>query len=235
MAIYAIADTHLGLDVDKPMDIFGDQWQNHEQYLAENWRAAVEAGDTVLLPGDISWAMNLQEALADLRFLNDLPGEKILMRGNHDYWWSSVTKLEKFCVQEKLATLKFLRNNAFLLEKNTIICGTRGWILPDDPEFTAADEKIYLRELGRLELSLEAAQKLRNKDSRLIACLHYPPFGKDMKRGRYTELMREYGVAHCVYGHIHGQKKGQNRNTMLDDVKYSLVAADSLSFKPLRL
>lgn len=235
MALYAIADTHLGLAVDKPMDIFGSQWKNHEQVLAANWQEIVDDDDTVLIPGDISWAMNLDEALADLRFLNELPGEKILMRGNHDYWWSSVSKLEKFCAANNLASLRFLRNNAFQFEQKYIVCGTRGWLLPEDPEFTAADEKVFLRELGRLEISLEAAQKLSCSGCKLIACLHYPPFGKERKKSAFTEIISKYKVDHCVYGHIHGQFSQEARETVIEGTAYSLAAADGLDFKPLRL
>lgn len=235
MAIFAIADTHLGLEVDKPMDIFGSQWQDHEKYLAENWKNTVQDNDTVVIPGDISWAMHLEEARADLSFLDQLPGRKILIRGNHDYWWSSIAKLEKFCAQENLTSLAFLRNNAFLIEPDTVICGTRGWILPDDPDFAEADEKVYRRELGRLELSLQCAVKLGGKECRLIVCLHYPPYNRERKHSAFTDILGAYHVEHCVYGHIHGELTDPARGIVIEGVRYSLVASDALGFKPLRL
>ena len=235
MTLFAIADPHLGFGVDKPMYIFGSRWTNHERRLEENWLTSVGPDDTVLIPGDISWAMQLQDALPDLRFLNRLPGRKILSKGNHDYWWSSLSKLEKLCRAEGLDSFIFLRNNSLLVPPDRIICGTRGWILPDDPEFGQADEKIYLREAGRLRLSLESAAPLRQPDRKLVACLHFPPFGRECRPTLFTDLLNEFAVDSCVFGHIHG-------GTVYDDlagppgtVAYSLVSADYLGFKPLRL
>ena len=239
MTLFALADPHLGFGVDKPMDIFGFRWQDHVSRLEENWRQLVADGDTVLIPGDISWAMQLQDALPDLQFIDRLPGRKILSRGNHDYWWSSLAKMEQFCRSEQLTTLSFLRNNGILLEDCRVICGTRGWILPDDPDFTRADERIYLREAARLHLSLEAAAKMRQPGRDLIACLHYPPFGRDGKPTLLTGLLEQYTVDRCVFGHIHGSGAYSGGaycgSAPAGTVAYSLVSADYLGFKPLRL
>ncbi len=236
MALFALSDPHLANGVDKPMAVFGAHWANHTARIRENWLSEVGPDDTVLIPGDISWALTLNEALPDLQFLNDLPGTKILSRGNHDFWWQSLAKLEQFCTTHQLTTLRFLRNNALLVEDSYLICGSRGWILPDDPDFKTEDQKIHARELGRLRLSLESAQKMNRPDCELIGLLHYPPFGKDKKATQLTNLLTEFGVSRCLYGHIHAPVAAYlTPEWLLDGVKYTLISADRLSFKPLRL
>lgn len=236
MALYAIADPHLALGVDKPMAIFGTHWHDHTAHLRRHWLEMIQPQDTVLIPGDISWALQLEDALPDLQFLDALPGTKILSRGNHDYWWTSLAKLEAFCRKSRLTSLRFLRNNAFLVEDRFIICGTRGWILPDDPDFKRDDEKIYLREIGRLRLSLESAVQLDRPDCQRIACLHFPPFGRSRQPTGLTDLLRDFHVSHCVFGHIHADLPAYSEpGIQLDGVRYTLAAADRLSFKPLRL
>jgi uncharacterized protein len=233
MSLFAIADPHLGFGVDKPMNIFGSRWQDHEARLAENWRLVVGPDDTTLIPGDISWGMQLADALPDLRFLDALPGRKILMRGNHDYWWSSLHKMTQFCQAEQLTSLAFLHNNSLPVAPDKIICGTRGWILPDDPAFSDADAKIYLREAGRLRLSLTAAAALRGFGQELIACFHFPPFGGNGQPTLFTELMQEFSVCRCVYGHIHGFSGSPPAGPA--PASYILASADYIGFKPLRL
>lgn len=236
MALFALSDPHLANGVDKPMAVFGPHWANHTERIRENWLAQVGPKDTVLIPGDISWALTLNEALWDLQFLHDLPGTKILSRGNHDYWWQSLRKMEQFCDQHQLTSLKFLRNNAMLVEDRYIICGSRGWILPDDPDFKADDQKIHAREIGRLLLSLESARKLNRPDCELIALLHYPPFGKDRQPTELTRLLSDFGVSRCLFGHIHAPVPAYlTPEWPLEGVKYTLISADRLSFKPLRL
>ncbi|HBP37934.1 MAG TPA: serine/threonine protein phosphatase [Clostridiales bacterium] len=235
MTLFALADPHLGFGVDKPMDIFGFRWQDHVSRLEENWRQLVADGDTVLIPGDISWAMQLQDALPDLQFIDRLPGRKILSRGNHDYWWSSLAKMEQFCRSEQLTTLSFLRNNGILLEDCRVICGTRGWILPDDPDFSPADRKIFERETGRLRLSLEAAERIREPGDRLLVFLHYPPIGRNRSMNSLTSLMTEHQADLCVYGHVHGEAAGSCYQGTFENVQYRLASADYLGFKPLRL
>ncbi|MGI6334350.1 MAG: metallophosphoesterase [Saccharofermentanales bacterium] len=235
MALFVLADPHLGFGVNKPMAVFGSHWQNHEQRLALEWRKSITDEDTVVLPGDISWAMNLSEALPDLAFLDRLPGRKILLRGNHDYWWSSMKKIQAFCADNNLLTLSFLRNNALFVPPDWVVCGTRGWIVPGDADFGPGDEKIYLREIGRLRLSLEAARSIRKPKSRLIACLHYPPFARDLKPTDLTELLEAFSVDICVYGHIHSDQGLNGQAGPPGRVGYQLASADYLNFKPLRL
>lgn len=235
MALFAIADPHLGLGVAKPMAIFGNQWHDHDRQLEMNWRSAVADDDTVLIPGDISWGMTLAEALPDLAFLNQLPGRKILSRGNHDYWWSSMAKMERFCRDNNLHTLDFLRNNVWSVAPDWLVCGTRGWIVPGDPDFRSADEKIYLREAGRLRLSLEAAAAQRKNHHRLVVCLHYPPYPRDGSPTLLTDLLEEYQVDHCIFGHIHGLSPDRRDYDRYAPIRCQLVSADHLAFNPLRL
>lgn len=232
MALYAIADLHLGFGVSKPMSVFGQHWTDHEKTLAENWLQTIGPDDTVLIPGDISWGMTLGEALPDLQFLDRLPGKKILSRGNHDYWWSSLTKIERFCQDHLLHSLVFLRNNSIMVSSDIRVCGTRGWLLPDDPEFGPADEKIYLREAGRLKMSLEHAQQQRMPGQKIVVCLHYPPFGRNGRESFFTELLSQYGVAACVYGHVHGIAPGARQPVAAGLADCHLVAADYLEFRP---
>ncbi|MEA4889683.1 MAG: metallophosphoesterase [Clostridiaceae bacterium] len=235
MALFALADPHLGYGVRKPMAIFGPQWADHDRRLEENWLAGVRMEDTVLIPGDISWAMNLDEALPDLRFLNQLPGRKILSRGNHDYWWSSLAKMEQYCRDNQLDSISFLRNNSVPVSDEWLVCGTRGWLLPGDADFHAADDKIYNREIGRLRLSLDAAARLRQPGQKLVVCLHYPPSTREFHPTPFTELMDTYTVDHCLYGHIHGLPPSYACFNPPGRIRYHLVSADYLGFKPLRL
>ena len=236
MALFVLSDPHLANGVDKPMAIFGAHWHNHTERIRENWQALVSPEDTVLIPGDISWALTLGEALPDLKFLHDLPGTKILSRGNHDYWWTSLAKLEHFCQIHDLSSIKFLRNNAMLVEDRYVICGSRGWILPDDPTFTTDDHRIYAREIGRLRLSLESAASLGRPDCELIAVLHFPPFAKDRRPTELTSLLSAFAVSRCYFGHIHAPMAAYSTpDFLLEGVRYTLASADRLSFKPLRL
>lgn len=242
MAIYALGDTHLGFAVNKPMDIFGGHWAGHPGPLFQNWEATVAPEDIVLVPGDISWAMTLEEALPDLQELDRLPGRKLLIQGNHDYWWESLKKLRSL----PLRSIEFIQNDAILLPAGSVpfiegpvaVVGTRGWISPgertwaEDPEHNM---KIFAREVGRLALSLEAGRKLGATHS--IAMLHYPPMAEDHQPTRFTELLESFGdVLLCLYGHLHGPgarfrafQGGQG------GVEYRLVACDAINFTPLRL
>ena len=233
MSLFAISDLHLGLGVSKPMSVFGARWSDHVRLLGENWLAAVGPDDTVLIPGDISWGMSLDEALPDLQYLDQLPGKKILSRGNHDYWWSSIRKIEHYCADHDLQTLSFLRNNSNMVSPEVMVCGTRGWLLPDDPEFGPHDEKIHLRELGRLKLSLDDASRQRKTGQKLVVCLHYPPFGRNGRESGYTELMSRYAVDACIFGHIHGVDPHTELSLPSIRIRYALVAADYLDFSPL--
>lgn len=242
MAIYALGDPHLGFAVNKPMDVFGPRWAGHPERLLQRWEATVGPEDFVLVPGDISWAMTLQEALPDLLELDRLPGTKLLIQGNHDYWWSSLRKLRAL----PLARTHFIQNDAFLLPEGAVpgvegrvaVCGTRGWITPGDRswgEDEAHNQKIYSREVGRLRLSLEAGRKAGA--SAYIVMLHYPPVAEDHQPTAFTELIESWGsVLVCVYGHLHGAGALQRAfQGVHGSVRYQLVACDSYDFTPVRL
>lgn len=224
MALYAIGDLHLSGSVDKPMDIFGTHWCRHAERIAENWRKTVTENDTVLLAGDISWAMTLDEALVDLEWIHALPGRKMLVRGNHDYWWKSITRLNQFFNE-----MDFIQNN-FFCYGDYAVCGSRGWLCPNDTAFSEHDRKIYQRELQRLELSLSAAEKAGY--TRYIVMLHYPPTNDQGDPSGFTDIIQRYQVSHVIYGHLHGAAsfaaalQGQFRGTV-----YHLVSCDYLNFK----
>jgi predicted phosphohydrolase len=230
MAVFAISDLHLSLGGDKPMDIFGGVWENHAQKLADRWRDVAEE-DIVLIPGDISWAMSLEEAGPDLAFIEGLPGKKILSKGNHDYWWSTKKKFDDFAALKGFKSIRMLNNNAYR-EGEFTICGSRCWKPLDDPDFSMDDRKVYNRELSRLRLSLEEGVKLGGE---LIAMLHYPPFDSSHRQNDFSLLLKEYGVKTCVYGHIHGKTDPSYRNEVLDGLRYCLISADILAFEPVRI
>ncbi len=223
MRIFAIGDLHLSLSTDKPMDIFGAAWQDHVNRLAAAWRETVQAEDWVLIPGDISWAMGLEAAMPDLLFLADLPGKKLLMRGNHDYWWSSRTKVNAV-LPEGLYTLQHDSRRI----DNVAVCGTRGWSCPGAPGFTAADEAIYARELIRLELSLQAA----DEDADKLVMLHFPPFNERNQASGFTELIERYGAKTVLYAHLHGAAHKSAFEGERNGVNYIFVAGDYLGFRP---
>jgi len=224
MALYAIGDVHLSLGCDKPMDIFRG-WDNYVARLEENWRSKITQQDTVLLCGDSSWGMSLEEALTDFRFLDALPGHKILIKGNHDYWWSTRSKMERFFSEKGLTSLEILHNNCVAFGKYGL-CGTRGWIFEKgEPQ----DIKVLARENGRLEASLsDCAQKGLEP----IVFLHYPPVYLQERNDPILETMEKYGVRRCYYGHLHGASHGLAIEGQWDGIDFKLVAADKLNFKP---
>ncbi len=225
MHIYAIGDLHLsGEPAQKPMEIFGEHWNNYKEKLRTNWLATVVEEDTVIICGDISWAIQLEEAAEDLAWIANLHGKKILLRGNHDYWWASLKKMQAVWGEKFL----FLQNGCIMVG-DTAICGTRGWLLPSAENFNAEDEKIYKREGIRLELSLEAA-KAQNA-ARIITALHYPPLFAPMEQTVFTELMEKYHVTDCVYGHIHGENHIAVFEQAREGVQYKLVSCDTQEFE----
>lgn len=229
MAIYALGDLHLSFGQQKPMDIFGPEWENHTEKIEENWNQLVGDEDLVIVPGDISWAMHLPEALPDLRWLAALKGTKLLIRGNHDYWWSSISKIRALLPPSVYA----LQNDHFPWQE-WVIAGTRGWICPGEDGFdNDHDQKIYLREAQRLQLSLESAR--RSAPENIIAALHFPPFNRGGRPSAYTELLEQYGVKICVFGHIHDNSRDFVFQGERKGVKYRFVAADGLNFSPLLL
>ena len=231
MRIFAIGDVHLSLDerIQKPMDVFGPKWRDHDKRLKENWLKEITEEDVVIICGDISWGLRLEEAMEDLFFLDSLPGMKVLTKGNHDLWWNSVSRLN--AISERMY---FLQNSAFLLEDGTAICGTRGWICPGTEGFDDHDEKIYNREILRLKLSLDDAVKQGAK--RIITSLHYPPSNDKFMPSGFTEALEGYNVSTCIYGHLHGKdafKNGYKGNW--NGVEYKLVSLDYVEAMPVRI
>ena len=225
MSLFAIADTHLSLSADKPMDIFNG-WSDYVQRLEKNWWAVVSDGDTVVIPGDVSWAMSLEGAQKDFAFLDSLPGKKILMKGNHDYWWNTARKMENFFKEKGFETLSIVHNSAVSVG-NISVCGTRGWFYEEE-RGGAHDKKIMLRELGRLETSLKCAGE-REK----LVFLHYPPKYAGYECPELLELLSRYGVRECYYGHIHGPSCPMAYQGELNGTSFRLVSADWLMFRPL--
>lgn len=233
MKLFVIGDPHLGLSVDKPMELFGKRWDNHVERMEINWNKHVSPEDTVIVAGDISWGLRLEEAAEDLRFLHRLPGRKILLRGNHDYWWSTLSKLKTFTEEENLNSLHFLQNNAIPVGSDFVVAGTRSWIKPDDPEFNEQDRKIDARELIRLQLSLEEAKPYQEEGRRLVVVTHYPPMNRDISPGPWTRAIRNAGAWQAFFGHIHQTRSPYCfSGRIVDEVPYSLISADYLGFNP---
>ncbi len=224
MRVFAIADPHLSREQPKPMDIFGPGWLGHPEAFFQGWRKTIKNGDLVLIPGDISWAMRLDEAMSDLEDVAALPGKKVLLRGNHDYWWPSIAKLRKFLP----AGMYAIQNDALRFGE-LVIAGTRGWVCPGSSEFTEQDNKVYLRELQRLKLSLAAARALGGE--KLIVMLHYPPTNLRLEPSGFTEMLLEAKPDALVFGHLHGDD-GSRVIRELDGIAVHFVAADALGFEP---
>jgi len=226
MIIYALSDPHLGRMVDKPMDVFGDHWEDHGQKIFDHWDAIVRSEDLVLVPGDISWAMKPAEARPDLEDLNTRPGRKLLTKGNHDYWWPN--KKRDF-VLPGLDSMRFLHGRTFR-EGPLGIAATRAWKIPGDSWWTEHDDKIYKKELRFLETAL---QELGDAELRLCM-LHYPPFNDRKEPGDFVDLLKRYRVQHVIHGHLHGPDSAEHTVTGLHDgIHYHLTSCDHLGFKPV--
>ena len=231
MSIFVIADLHLSFKNPKPMDIFGDNWTKHEEKIKKDWNEKVKEEDLVVLPGDFSWATYIEDTIPDFEYLNSLPGKKIMLKGNHDYWWTTVTSMRKFLKENNFQNIDFLYNNSFEYE-NKILCGTRGWSLVDEE----IDEKLINRELGRLELSLqEGGQKTVSG-----ALPHVqPPITKNKilseEEMKFIELMKKYNVKRCYYGHLHGNSIYDAVEGKIQGIELKLVSADGLDFKLIKI
>ncbi|MBR6745542.1 MAG: metallophosphoesterase [Clostridia bacterium] len=241
MAVYVIADTHLSLSTKKPMDIFGSRWNGYVEKLKKGWESHVGEDDTVVLAGDISWAMNLEEAKADFDLLEALPGKKIILKGNHDYWWQTMAKLNVFIEKNGYKTIRFLHNNAYEAE-DFIICGSRGWYTDDRtaPIRGADAAKIVAREVQRVSMSLTAGLRLqeearaRGEEKELLAFLHFPPIFKGYVCDEIILELYRKGVERCYFGHIHGNYDCA-RVLSYSDIDFYLISADYLLFEPLRI
>jgi len=228
MRIYALGDLHLSGKQEKPMDIFGYHWLNHQQKIKDNWLKIVRPEDIVAIPGDISWAMTDAEVTVDLQWIAGLPGKKVLVRGNHDYWWKKITQLNTM-----YENMFFIQNNAIQYE-NYIFCGSRGWVCPGSVPFSDQDEKIYNRELQRLELSLKSLPV--TVDNEVIVIMHFPPVNEKRERSGFIELYEKYHVSKVVYGHLHDQKSFSNALMgPWNGIEYHLVSADYVDFSPKRV
>lgn len=229
MSIFVIADLHLSFDVNKPMDIFGSNWERHEEKIAKSWKGKVKEEDLVLLPGDFSWAMKLEDTQKDFEYLNSLPGKKLLLKGNHDYWWTTLNKMRKFIRKNKFENIDFIQNNYYEFE-DKIITGVHGWIIGGKEE----DNKILRREKLRLQMELEAIQKEYGDSKEIIVVMHYPPYEnpETKQQNPYAEIMGKYNVKKCYYGHLHGEQAyGNVKDYNLYGIEYKLISADYLKFK----
>lgn len=228
MSLFVLGDTHLSFGApDKPMDIFNG-WENYQALLEDNWKRKISAEDTVVLAGDISWGMTLEEAKADFAFLQNLPGKKIILKGNHDYWWNSMKKMTGFFEANGFDSLHILHNNCYAYEEYGI-CGTRGWVnMPGE----ASDAKVLAREQQRLRVSLEAAVKQGLKP---IVFLHYPPIFWSNRNEGMLALLKEFSVEHCYYGHLHGKSHSRATRGMEEGVMYHLISGDYLQFSPEKI
>lgn len=226
MAIFAIADLHLSLGAaKKEMDIFPG-WENYLPRLEQNWRRLVGEEDTVVIPGDISWAMKLEDCAADFAFIHSLPGQKILLKGNHDYWWTTRAKMDRYLAQNGFTSLHILHNDCYLAE-GLALCGTRSWMFDSEEPL---DEKVMARELGRLRASLAAAGECEK-----LAFLHYPPLYPGAQAPQVVELLQEYGVTRCYYGHLHGTATRFAVQGEVEGIQYKLISADGLDFCPYKI
>lgn len=227
MSLYAISDLHLAMNVDKPMDIFGDKWVNHHEKIKENWVNKITENDTVLIAGDISWSMNMEEGLGDLKYIHNLPGKKIIVKGNHDFWWGSITKLNSL-----YDDMNFIQNNFFAYE-DYAICGTRGWTNSEEENSSEHDVKIYNREILRLRLSLEAAKN--NGYTKIIVMLHYPPTNDKFEESQFTKIFKEFNVEKVIYGHLHGYSLKNVLEGVVDGVEYIMTSCDYINFDPIKI
>lgn len=232
MSIYVIGDLHLPFGVEKPMDIFGTGWQDYTEKIKENWNQKVKPEDTVILAGDFSWATYLEETYKDFEYLCNLPGKKIMLKGNHDYWWTTVTSMKKYLEDNNFNNIDFLYNNSFLIE-NKIIVGTRGWALAD----TENSRKMVKREAGRLELSLKSAIEKYGEEKEIICIMHYPPVIGTYMKNEYTynseflDIMKKYNVKICYYGHLHGTSHKDAIEGKVEGIDLKLISGDYLNFK----
>ena len=222
MALYAIADTHLSFGTNKPMDTF-EGWNDYVNRIEYNWNRLVEDSDTVILAGDISWAMNFEELKADFEFINRLKGEKIILKGNHDYWWNTLSKMNAFVEENGFNTISFLFNNAYDIN-DVSVCGSRGWLFDSEEEH---DEKVLNREIMRLRRSLESA-----KCEEKIVFLHYPPITTNSKCDEILQVLKDFGIKKCYYGHLHGDAAKYALNENIEGIDFELISCDKLRFTP---
>ena len=233
MSVYVIGDLHLSFGTDKPMDIFGNNWENHAEKIKENWLKKVKEDDTVILPGDFSWATYLNDSYNDFEFLNSLPGKKILLKGNHDYWWSTITQMNKYIQESGFKDIDFLYNNSYLVE-NKIIVGTRGWTYNNRNQ---ENIKILKREILRLKLSLQDGIQKYGDDKDIYCFIHFPPFTKDFVEDEinFMKVLKEFNVKKCFYGHLHADSHKDAIEGEINGIDFKLISSDYLEFDLLKI
>ena len=234
MSIYTIGDLHLSFEKDKPMDIFGDNWKNHEEKIKDDWIKKVNENDLVVLPGDFSWATYLQDTYKDFEYLNNLPGKKLLLKGNHEYWWTTLTSMKKFLDENNFKNIDFVYNNAYEFE-NVIIAGTRGWGQVEEEN----DKKLLKREQLRLELSLQDGIKKYGKDKEIIVFMHYPPITNTQimknETNEFIDILKKYNIKKCYYGHLHSVAIKEAVTGEYFGIDFKLVSADGVDFKLVKV
>lgn len=224
MSIFAISDLHLSFSSDKPMDVFGENWIGHTEKIKKDWQKKVQENDVVLLPGDFSWAMHLEDTVKDFSFLNELPGKKLLLKGNHDYWWTTLASMRNFLKENKFENIDFIYNNSYCFN-NHIIAGSRGWSSLDCQE----NPKMLNRELIRLELSIKSGIDTYGDDLPIIVCMHYPP-GEE-----FIKLMQKYSVKYVIYGHLHGASQKYVKEGEIEGINFRMVSCDYTNFKIINI
>ncbi len=230
MNIFAISDLHMSVANPKPMAIFGTKWTNYLEEIKNDWLEKVEKEDVVLISGDISWAMTTSDAIKDFEYFKTLPGKKVFIRGNHDYWWKSITRLR----EEVPENCYLLQNDAIKFE-NVIICGSRAWLTPGSPDFSKADEKIYLRELERLKMAFFRANELREEADKLVCMMHFPPFNVRREDNEITSIIEANEVNAVVYGHLHGRESRVDKLLVKNGVPYYLTSCDLVNNKLVKI
>ena len=226
MKVFAISDLHISTTEDKPMTVFGSAWDNYLENIRADWSAKVSCDDLVILSGDLSWAMTTENARKDISVIADLPGKKVIIRGNHDYWWSGKAKVQAILPENMYAI-----QNDCIKFGNVIICGSRLWTVPNNQSFTEEDNKLYLREAERLKLSFNAVRKIREEKDKVIAAVHYPPFNVKRENTLYTEMFEANGVKAVVYGHLHGKDVRADMLVEKGGIKYYLTSCDLVKNK----
>ena len=237
MSLFVLGDLHLSTleSTNKSMEVFGRRWSGYIDKIAKNWRAIVENDDMVIIPGDISWALSLEEAESDLKFIDSLPGKKLFLKGNHDFWWSTLSKMNAFFAEKDITTISFLYNTAFIVE-DFIVCGSRGWYQDEDSVKAKHDcnyEKIIARECIRLQLSLDEGKKLKEQhpEKEIIAFMHFPPFWNKFECREFIDILKKYNVGRCYFGHIHGNYTAP-RYVNYEGIDFIIISADYLEFTP---
>ena len=234
MSIFTIGDLHLSFNENKPMCIFGDNWIGHEDKIKNNWIENVNENDLVILPGDFSWSTYLKETVKDFEYINELPGKKLLLKGNHDYWWTTVTSMRNFIKENNFKNIDFIYNNSYEY-KNYIIAGTRGWSITDEE----MDKKLIKRELARLELSIKDGIEKYGDNKEIIIFMHYPPItnAKILHNDelQFVQIMKKYNIKRCFYGHLHSISIKDAVQGIIEGIEFKLVSADGLDFKLLKI